>query len=85
MSDFDSTAEAFKTADDLIEDNKADYGHTCEPRLHKNPLICKYFYVKSEGKNAPGSKPSRRSSSAVQTRRPGNSCKRRGLSSKAWG
>jgi hypothetical protein len=50
MSDFDSTAEAFKTAGDLIEDNKAEYGHTDEPRLHKNPLICKYFYVKSEGK-----------------------------------
>ena len=50
MSDFETTAEAFKTADDLIVDNKAEYGHTDEPRLHKNPLICKYFYVKSEGK-----------------------------------
>jgi hypothetical protein len=85
MSDFETTDEAFKTAEDLIVDNKAEYGHTGEPRLHKNPLICKYFYVKSEGKNAPGSKPSTRSSAAVQTRRPRNSCKRRGLSSKAWG
>jgi hypothetical protein len=49
MSDFETTAEAFKTADDLIVDNKAEYGHTGEPRLHKNPLICKYLYVKGEG------------------------------------
>ena len=49
MSDFETTDEAFKTAEDLIVDNKAEYGHTVEPRLHKNPVICKYFYVKSEG------------------------------------
>jgi hypothetical protein len=50
MSDFDTATEALKTADDLIADNKAEYGHTQEPKLHKNVLICKYFFVKSDGK-----------------------------------
>jgi hypothetical protein len=57
MSDFGSTAEALKTAGELIDDNKAEYGHTHDPKLHKNPLICKYFYVKSDGTHAAGSKP----------------------------
>ncbi len=51
LSDFEDAQEAIKTADEIIAKNKAEYGHTYEPKLHNNPLVCKYFNAKSEGKN----------------------------------
>ena len=51
LSDFEDTKDALKTADEIIAENKAEYGHNYEPKLHKNPLVWKYFYVRSEGKN----------------------------------
>ena len=50
ISDFADQKEALKTADEIIADNKAEYGHQEEPKIHKNPLSSKYFYVKSDGK-----------------------------------
>jgi hypothetical protein len=50
LSDFDDTNIALSTADDLIAQNKAEYGHTQEPKINTNPLVSKYFYVKSHGK-----------------------------------
>ena len=50
ISDFADQQEALKTADEIIADNKAEYGHQEEPRIHKNPLISKYFYMTSDGK-----------------------------------
>jgi hypothetical protein len=50
LSDFEDTKEALKTADEFIAENQAEYGHNHEPKLHKNPLVSKYFYVKSDGK-----------------------------------
>jgi hypothetical protein len=50
ISDFADQKEALKTADEIIADNKAEYGHQEEPNIHTNPLISKHFYVKSDGK-----------------------------------
>ena len=50
ISDFADQKGALKPADEIIADNKAEYGHQEEPKIHKNPLISKYFYVKSDGK-----------------------------------
>jgi hypothetical protein len=50
LSDFAETKIALKTADDFIAENKAEYGHKQEPKIHTNPLVSKYFYVKSHGK-----------------------------------
>ena len=50
ISDFADQKEALKTADEIIADNKAEYGHQEETKIHKNPLISNYFYVKSDGK-----------------------------------
>ena len=50
IRDFADQKEALKTADESIADNKAEHGHQEEPKIHKNPLISKDFYVKSDGK-----------------------------------
>ena len=50
LSDFESRAEAFKVADAEITSNAKDYGHEVQKEDRGDPLLDKFYYVKSDGK-----------------------------------
>ena len=50
ISDFDSVDEALGVADELIEQNKLDFGHGGGVLDHPNPLLKRYEYVQGHGK-----------------------------------
>ena len=50
VSDFPNTEVAWQTVADAVEDNKKVFGHSGEEVLSPNPLLVRYWYVKSQGK-----------------------------------
>ena len=50
LSDFDKVDEALAVADELIEQNKKEWGHSGEKIDAKNPLLVRFWYVNSEGR-----------------------------------
>ena len=51
MSDFPDQTKALAAADEIIAGNKEEYDHPGTVREHANPLLQKYWYVKSGGKS----------------------------------
>ena len=50
VSDFDSTEDALKTADELIELSAAEFGFNKETLEHENVLLSRHYYMVSKGK-----------------------------------
>jgi hypothetical protein len=50
LSDFDKVDEALAVADELIEQNKKEWGHSGEKIDAKNPLLVRFWYVNGEGR-----------------------------------
>ena len=50
LKDFENREDAFKVADAEINANAKEYGHKVEKEDRGDPLLDKFFYVKSEGK-----------------------------------
>ena len=48
LSDFDKTDEALAVADELIEQNKKEWGHSGEKIDAKNPVLVRFWYVNGE-------------------------------------
>ena len=50
LCDFDKVDEALAVADELIEQNKKEWGHSGEKIDAKNPLLVRFWYVNGEGR-----------------------------------
>ena len=50
LSDFDKVDEALAVADELIEQNKKEWGHSGEKIDAKNPLLVRFWYANGEGR-----------------------------------
>ena len=50
LSDFKTREEAFTVADAELASNAKDYGHEVQKEDRGDPLLDKFYYVKSDGK-----------------------------------